>query len=203
MGKKIARKEVVKLGMRYLIASDIHGSLGYVELLLDRFNEEKADMLILLGDILYHGPRNDLPAYYNPTGVAVKLNEYKDKIICVRGNCDAEVDQMMLQFPILCDFGVMEIDGRFFYLTHGHKYSIKNPPAVRKGSVVLSGHTHVPMAKESDGIYYINPGSISLPKGDSYPSYIVLENGKFWFKDLLTGIEYDDFDLPTETKTDL
>lgn len=181
--------------MKYLIASDIHGSLYYTELLLKRLEEEQADILVLLGDILYHGPRNDIPEKYDTKSVAARLNEYKDKIICVRGNCDAEVDQMLLEFPVLCDFGVIERDGRLLYLTHGHKFSIDNPPHVKKGSVVLSGHTHIPLSEEKDGVYFINPGSVSIPKGQSVNSFILFDSGVFSFRDLVSGKEYKTFKI--------
>lgn len=181
--------------MKLLIASDIHGSLFYCDLMLKAFEYEKADKLLLLGDILYHGPRNDLPKDYNPKAVIEKLNSMSDKILCVRGNCDTEVDQMVLQFPVMADYGFLYVDGTEIYATHGHKYGEHNPPACIKNAVLLGGHTHVPKCQEYDGYAYINPGSVSIPKENSPHSYIVLEDNIFTWKDLETKEKYMDFSL--------
>lgn len=165
--------------MKYLIASDIHGSAYYCKELLKAFEEEKADKLILLGDILYHGPRNDLPKDYNPKEVIDLLNNMKEKILCVRGNCDTEVDQMVLNFPILADYGVLCEKGHIIYLTHGHKQI----PALSENDIVIQGHTHIPTYENP-----LNPGSVSIPKENSHQGYMTLENGKFLWKDFKGNI---------------
>lgn len=167
-----------------MIASDIHGSFKCCNDLINMFNEEKCDLLLLLGDILYHGPRNDLPMEYDCKKVSSLLNEYKEKIIAVRGNCDGEVDQMMLDFPILSDLAVLNDNGFTIYATHGHKLTPKAPFPVTSDSVVVFGHTHVPTDKYIDGVRYINPGSVSIPKAGSERGYIILENGTFTWKNL-------------------
>jgi len=168
--------------MKWFIASDIHGSLYYANKMVESFNKENADRLLLLGDILYHGPRNDLPRDYNPKEVITLLNELRDKIICVRGNCDAEVDQMVLNFPIMADYTVIEDSGVFVFATHGHKFCEDNLPTVNF-DVLLCGHTHVPKNTRHEKYTYINPGSVSIPKENSHHGYIIFENGTFTFKD--------------------
>ncbi len=172
-----------------MIASDIHGSAYYCEKLIDCYKTERADRLILLGDILYHGPRNDLPEGYAPKKVIPMLNELKDEIFCVRGNCDTEVDQMVLDFPILADYAVLCERGRLVYMTHGHKFNEGNLPPVQNGDILLHGHTHVPKISEHETYTYLNPGSVSIPKENSYRGYIILENGVFLFKDLDNNIK--------------
>lgn len=170
--------------MKWLIASDIHGSAYWCERMLELFKREKADVLVLLGDILYHGPRNELPRDYNPKKVIAMLNDFANgtpceephRILCVRGNCDAEVDQMVLGFPIMADYGVIELGGRFVYLTHGHVYGEDNPPKLRKGDILIQGHTHIQRCVEKDGIMFLNPGSVSIPKGDGYNGCIVFDD---------------------------
>lgn len=179
--------------MKYLIASDIHGSLYFAKLLKKRFEEEGADRLVLLGDILYHGPRNDIPRDYDTQSVAKLLNGIGKDILCVRGNCDAEVDQAMLSFPVLCDFGIISDGARMIYLTHGHKYNKDNPPPVRCGDIVLLGHTHVPVHEVYNGILFANPGSVSIPKGGSTNSYILYKDGVFTLKKIETGEQIDSF----------
>ena len=174
--------------MRLMIASDIHGSAYYCQEMIERFKEEEADKLLLLGDILYHGPRNDLPKDYNPKKVIELLNPLKDKIIAVRGNCDAEVDQMVLDFPIMADYTMLLVDDIEIYATHGHIYNQDNP--IKSASIILYGHTHVPDNTLKDGIRYLNPGSISIPKNDTLHSYMVYEDHKFIWKDLLNEKEY-------------
>ena len=166
--------------MKLLIASDIHGSAAFCRNLIESIKREEADKVLLLGDILYHGPRNNLPTEYAPKEVATMLNEIKGKLICVRGNCDTEVDQMLLEFPVLSDSAMLFIDGMTIYASHGHH----DFPALEEGNVVVSGHTHVPVDYVKDGIRYINPGSVSIPKEDSWHGYIVLENGMFTWKSL-------------------
>ncbi|MBE6647906.1 MAG: phosphodiesterase [Ruminococcaceae bacterium] len=174
--------------MKIMIASDIHGSFACCKKLFERFNENKCDMMLLLGDILYHGPRNELPMEYDCKKVASLLNSYKEKIISVRGNCDGEVDQMMLEFPILSDTAVINADGVTLYATHGHKLNPKAPFPVPKGNIVVFGHTHIPTDMMLDGIRYINPGSVSIPKNGSERGYSIFENGIFTWKNL-EGIE--------------
>ena len=168
--------------MKWLIASDIHGSAFYCRKLLDRSSLEKADRLLLLGDLLYHGPRNDLPEGYAPKEVLSMLNERKDHILCVRGNCDTEVDQMVLNFPILADYAWIDLGSRLIFATHGHKFSETNPPPLKKGDFLLNGHTHVPACNVHGTYTYINPGSTSIPKGGSVGSYLVLEDRTFTWK---------------------
>ena len=166
--------------MKYLFASDIHGSAYYCRKLTDAYKAEKANRLILLGDLLYHGPRNDLPKNYAPKEVASMLNSLKNEILAIRGNCEAEVDQMMLEFPVLADYAaIMTAAGQTIYLTHGHHYNIDNPLPMKEGDVMIYGHTHVPLDEVKDGIRFLNPGSVSIPKQDSGHGYIVLEDGIF------------------------
>ncbi len=170
--------------MKWLIASDIHGSAYWCERMLELFKREKADVLVLLGDILYHGPRNELPRDYNPKKVIALLNDFANgtpceephRILCVRGNCDAEVDQMVLGFPIMADYGVIELGGRFAYLTHGHIYGEDNPPKLKRGDILIQGHTHIQRCVEKDGIMFLSPGSVSIPKGDGYNGCIVFDD---------------------------
>lgn len=150
--------------MKIMIASDIHGSAYYLEQLLNRYDEENPDKLLLLGDILYHGPRNDLPKGYAPKDVILLLNTHKEEILCVRGNCDTEVDQMVLDFPILADYCILYEKGHMIFATHGHHYNMENPPMLKKGDILLHGHTHVPVSEEFDGRIYLNPGSVPFPK---------------------------------------
>ncbi len=170
--------------MKYFIASDIHGSAYYCEKMLKAYERENADRLLLLGDLLYHGPRNDLPYGYAPKEVIAMLNEHKNEILCVRGNCEAEVDQMVLDFPVLADYAL--IDTGFFtvFATHGHIFSKEKLPPLKRGDVLLHGHTHVPAFEELCGFYYVNPGSVSIPKENSHRGYVVLENGTFVHKTL-------------------
>ena len=171
--------------MKFLIASDIHGSAYYCEQLLQAFEREQAARLLLLGDILYHGPRNDLPRDYAPKKVIPMLNGMADIILCVRGNCDTEVDQMVLTFPILADYAVLQAGERLVYVTHGHQFNTKTPPPLCQGDVLLHGHTHIP-AWEPFGRknLYLNPGSVSIPKNDTTHGYMTLENGVFTWKTL-------------------
>ncbi len=170
--------------MKLLIASDLHGSAKYCRLTLEAFERERADKLVLLGDILYHGPRNNLPEEYSPMQVAEMLGNYKQKIICVRGNCEAEVDQMVLPFPCLSEYALISADGVNIYLSHGHR----EVPPLMEGDVYITGHTHVPLIEKTDCLH-LNPGSVSLPKENSERGYIVYENRTFTFK-TLEGKEY-------------
>ncbi len=166
--------------MKYLIASDIHGSYKYGQIVIDMFNSHNCDRLILLGDILYHGPRNDLPEGHNPKELVKLLNQYADKIICVQGNCDCDVDQMVLNFPIMAPYFFMEVNNRLVCFTHGHVYNSTNLPT--KDIILVHGHTHVQVCKQYEDHIYLNPGSIALPKQDSYHGFMILENGVFrWY----------------------
>lgn len=170
--------------MKWLIASDIHGSAYYCRRLLEAYKKENADRLILLGDILYHGPRNDLPKDYAPKQVIAMLNEIKDELLCVRGNCDTEVDQMVLDFPVLADYAILDLGKRLAYLTHGHIYNESNLPPICDGDIIIHGHTHIPKCVEHEKYIYMNPGSVSIPKENSHHGYMTLEKGKFNWKDL-------------------
>ena len=171
-------------GMKYFIASDIHGSAYYCEKMLEAYRREGATRLVLLGDILYHGPRNDLPREYAPKRVIDLLSDLKDEIFCVRGNCDTEVDQMVLPFPILAEYALIDLDGRTVFVTHGHKHNLAALPPLTSGDVLLHGHTHVPACTTEDGVTYLNPGSVSIPKEGSAHGYILLEGGVFTAKTL-------------------
>ena len=177
--------------MKYFIASDIHGSAYYCEKMLEAYRREGADRLILLGDILYHGPRNDLPRDYAPKRVIELLNAVKDEIFCVRGTCDTEVDQMVLPFPILADYALLDINGSTVFITHGHKHNLSALPPMKRGDVLLHGHTHIPACEEKDGITYLNPGSVSIPKEGSANSYMILEGGVFMNKTLEGEVVFD------------
>ena len=163
--------------MKLVIASDIHGSAFWCKKLLDLVEKEQPDKLVLLGDILYHGPRNDLPRDYAPKQVIPMLSEWKEKILCVRGNCEAEVDQMVLPFPCMADYAVLEGE-KTLYLTHGHLWNPENLPPLAPGSIFLYGHTHVKKDELVNEIRCLNPGSVSIPKDGSH-SCMVYENGDF------------------------
>jgi putative phosphoesterase len=169
--------------MKLLVISDIHGSLYYAKKALEAFLDEKADYIIILGDELYHGPRNPLPKEYNPKETAQLLNGFSDRIIAVRGNCDGEVDEMVLNFPIMATYSNILCDGRRLFLTHGHVYNEDNLPELGCGDVFLYGHTHIPRAERLGNIYIINPGSISMPKENNPNTYGILENNIFTLKD--------------------
>ena len=178
-----------------MIASDIHGSAAYCRRLINAYGVEQPDRFLLLGDLLYHGPRNDLPAGYAPKKVIELLNPLKNDILAVRGNCDTEVDQMVLQFPILADYAYISVDGLRIFATHGHNFNTTKLPPLAKGDILLHGHTHVPVVEEfGEGNYYINPGSLSIPKESSPKSYILYENGRFSFR-TLEGEEYKSFEF--------
>lgn len=168
--------------MKLMIASDIHGSLYYCDKMLKSYREENAQRLVLLGDLLYHGPRNDLPRDYNPKEVIKRLNEVRSELIAIRGNCDAEVDQMVLEFPIMADMSVICLENRIIYASHGHIYSTDNLPPLKSGDIFLQGHTHIPMAKEQAGVILLNPGSVSIPKENNPHSYGIIDNEVFSVK---------------------
>lgn len=166
--------------MKLLIASDIHGDIESAKILIEAFENEKCDKILLLGDILYHGPRNNLPGKYAPKEVIELLNQYKDSVLCVRGNCDTEVDQMVLAFPILADYAILCFDGLTIYATHGHNYNKNTPPPLSNKDILLHGHTHV-ISNEKFGNdnVYLNPGSITLPKENCPRSYMIYEDRIF------------------------
>lgn len=168
--------------MKWMIASDIHGSAYYCKKLIDAYKNEKADRLLLLGDILYHGPRNDLPRDYAPKEVIAMLNPLADEIICVRGNCDGEVDDMVLDFPVLAEYALISeesLGGRMIFATHGHHFNADALPKLKKGDILLHGHTHIPCFEEVGGILVVNPGSVSIPKNGSEHSYMLLCGTEF------------------------
>lgn len=176
--------------MKYLIASDLHGSAHCCRALLAAADREQADRIILLGDLLYHGPRNDYPEEYDTRAVTALLNAVKDKLLCVRGNCDSEVDQMVLNFPVLADYAFLSVDGVNLCATHGHTWGPDNPPPLRPGDYLLCGHIHLPVRRCLGQITYVNPGSLALPKEDTPRSYVTLEHDVFTWHDLDTGAEF-------------
>ena len=171
--------------MKLLIASDLHGSYVAARELDRRVQEEAPDRIVLLGDLLYHGPRNDLPASYAPKKVVPILNSWAERVLAVRGNCDAEVDQMVLDFPCRSDNAIFEADLHLLYLTHGHLLGMtpEDPPRLARGSAFLSGHTHVKILELRDGVLFVNPGSVGIPK-DGRASYAVYEREEFRLKAL-------------------
>lgn len=180
-----------KDAMKWMIASDLHGSAYYCKKMVEAFEREGADRLLMLGDLLYHGPRNDLPRDYAPKEVIPMLNGLKNKLCCVRGNCEAEVDQMVLGFPVMADYCILPAGEKLIYATHGHIYNVKNPPPLVEGDILLHGHTHVPAWTEfGQGNVYLNPGSLSIPKENSPHSYMIFEDGVFCWKDVDTGEIY-------------
>lgn len=169
--------------MKIMFASDIHGSAYYGKKMMEAFHTSGAERLVLLGDILYHGPRNDLPRDYAPKEVIAMLNQEKNKLYAVRGNCDTEVDQMVLEFPVLADYALLSFDGTTFYATHGHVYHQDHLPPVQDGDILIHGHTHLLKAEwvevpQIGRIGVINPGSVSIPKGGNPPTYGIWEDGK-------------------------
>ena len=182
--------------MKWMIASDLHGSAYFCRKMLEAFEREGADRLFLLGDLLYHGPRNDLPREYAPKEVIPLLNGKKEKLLCVRGNCDAEVDQMVLEFPVLADYAVLPVGQRLIYATHGHIYHVKNLPPLAPGDVLLHGHTHVPAWTEfGQGNLYLNPGSVSIPKENNPHSYMTLEGNTMQWKELESSAVFHELTL--------
>lgn len=181
---------------KIVFASDIHGSAFWCEKLLEFCRRQNPDKIVLLGDLLYHGPRNPLPDGHNPQGVAQMLSSIKEKLVCVRGNCDAEVDQMVLPFPIMADYALMQAGNRTLYLTHGHLFSHENVPPVERGTVLFNGHFHVPCHKQLDcGVLYVNCGSVALPKENSAHSCMLLDGDKLVWIDLATGKSFDEIKL--------
>lgn len=176
--------------MKLLIASDIHGSARYCRALMERIAAEGPDRVILLGDLLYHGPRNDLPEEYAPKQVIKMLNSLETPLLCVRGNCEAEVDQMVLHFPVLAENALLLLGNRLVYATHGHHDCESAPPQLERGGVLLCGHTHIPAWTAHEDFWYLNPGSVSIPKNGSRHSYMMWQDGVFRWKDVVTGEEY-------------
>lgn len=168
--------------MKLLVVSDIHGSYYYARKIEEIYNEEQPDKLILLGDLYYHGPRNPLPRAYSPMDVAQILNGLKENIQCVRGNCDAEVDEMISDFKFEENIQ-MNLDGKRYFFTHGHKYNIDNMPA--DVDVLVYGHFHTGFIKEKNGVTCINPGSVSLPKDGTKNSYLIINDGEYEIKEIL------------------
>ena len=170
--------------MKLLIASDIHGDINNARKIINIFNEEKCDKLVLLGDLLYFGPRNYLTDGYDPKAVITLLNENKNNILAVRGNCDAEVDQMVLDFPIMADYCYLVLDGLTVFATHGHNFNTSSPPPLRQGEILLHGHTHVLKCEMfGNRNYYLNPGSCTYPKEGNPQSYMIYENRCFTVRD--------------------
>lgn len=176
--------------MKWLIASDIHGSAYYCEKLIHAFEYEKADKLLLLGDVLYHGPRNDLPKEYNPKKVIELLNGLSQKVLCVRGNCDSEVDQMVLNFPLMAEYIALDLGNSTIFATHGHIFSEQKMLPCAQNSILLCGHTHIPACTKHENFTYLNPGSISLPKENSPHSYMTLCENTFIWKKLDDNSEF-------------
>ena len=177
--------------MKWMIASDIHGSALFCRKMLERYREEKAERLLLLGDLLYHGPRNDLPEGYAPKEVISLLNENASELVCVRGNCEAEVDQMVLNFPVMAEYALLPLGRNLIYMTHGHHMNELTPPPLKRGDILLCGHTHIPARKEHASFIYLNPGSVSIPKGGSCRSYMIFDGETFLWKQLDDGKVYD------------
>lgn len=185
--------------MKYMFASDIHGSAYYCRKLLEKYRESGADRLILLGDLLYHGPRNDLPKEYAPKEVIAMLNEYKNEIYTVRGNCEAEVDQMVLEFPVLADYAVLVLNGLTFFATHGHVYNQDHLPPLKAGDILIHGHTHLLKAERFGDYVILNPGSTSIPKGGNPATYALLEDRVFTIYDF-EGNVIKEITLGTEAR---
>ena len=183
--------------MKWMIASDIHGSALFCEQMLDAYKRERADRLLLLGDILYHGPRNDLPEGYAPKQVIEMLNPLGQDILCVRGNCDTEVDQMVLSFPILADYALMSLGRKLMFVTHGHIYNSAHLSPLHPGDILLHGHTHVPACEECSSHIYLNPGSVSIPKENTPRSYMTLDDCLFRWK-TLEGETYREYSAGVE-----
>lgn len=170
--------------MKLLVISDIHGSLFYLQKTIEIFEKNSYDKILILGDELYHGPRNPLPKNYSPKEVAELLNRYKNKIIAVRGNCDSEVDQMVLEYPIMSDYNLIFWNNKKIFMTHGHTYNINNPLPMEEGDILIYGHFHIPMINIENNRIFLNPGSISLPKENSENSFGVFEDNYFYIKNL-------------------
>jgi uncharacterized protein len=169
--------------LKLFFISDIHGSAEWLERAVNKYEDEKADQIICLGDLLYHGPRNPLPDGYDPKRVADMLNTYKHKIVSVRGNCDAEVDQMLIEFPIMAEYAILYYEGKRIFVTHGHHFNMENLPPLGTDDMFMQGHTHLPVAETRAGLTLLNPGSIALPKGGFPHSYAVMEGKEYRIMD--------------------
>jgi putative phosphoesterase len=180
--------------MKLLIASDIHGSAKYCRELIGAFTREGADRLLLLGDVLYHGPRNALPEGYAPMETAAQLNAMRGRVFSVRGNCDADIDSVVLSFPTSADHAYLPAGNRLIFATHGHIYDKQNPPPLSSGDVLLCGHTHVPACEDMGGFIYMNPGSVSIPKEGSERGYMLFDGARFIWK-TLDGREIMEYSL--------
>ena len=177
--------------MKLMFASDLHGSLFFCSKLMEAYRKENPDKLILLGDLLYHGPGNGLTKDYDTLKVTEMLNSVKDSLICTRGNCDADVDQLVLEFPIMSDYSTIYLDGRMLFLTHGHIYNENNLPYLSSGDIIIHGHTHVPKIESiGNGIIYMNPGSVSAPRQNSRNTFMIYENHEFKIKDFDDNVIY-------------
>ena len=183
--------------MKWLIASDLHGSAYYCRKLLEAFEREQADRLLFLGDILYHGPRNDLPEGYAPKEVFAMLNEHARDMLCVRGNCDADIDQAVLAFPVMADYALIPIGRRMIFVTHGHLFNTEKLPPLHDGDILLHGHTHVSVCEDRGTFVYMNPGSLSLPKDGTPHGYMTLEDGTFLWK-TVDGEVYRTYRVPAD-----
>lgn len=170
--------------MKLMIASDIHGSALYCGQLLEAFQRERAEKLLLLGDLLYHGARNDLPAGYDTKKTTALLNAVKEQLLCVRGNCESEVDQMVLEFPVLGQYTLLFWEGHTILAVHGHDWGPDRLPPMAAGTLLLSGHTHVPAFRREGNCILANPGSVSIPKGGSGRGYLTLESDTLIWKTL-------------------
>lgn len=170
--------------MKIAFMSDVHGVPSALATALSAADSLGFDRLVLLGDLLYHGPRNGVPNFYDPVEVAKMLNVRKDRIVAVRGNCDAEVDQMVLEFPILADYALLDLDGTTAFVTHGHLFNSGCLPPHKPGDLLIHGHTHVLTVQQAGSMTYINPGSAALPKEGNPRSYMVYDKGVFEIKTL-------------------
>jgi putative phosphoesterase len=182
--------------MKFLVISDIHGAMDAFNLAETAFKNENADYFVCCGDYLYHGPRNMLPIGYDPADLAPVLNRHKDKILAVRGNCDSEVDQMLLDFPMMSNYLIFFSNGRRFFVTHGHLYTDDTLPPLSPGDVVISGHTHVPVLEQRNNLIFLNPGSTTIPKSQSKPGYAIIDDNSIALKNLLDGTEIKRLELP-------
>ncbi len=168
--------------MKIMVASDIHGSAYYCEKLVEAYKYSGTERLLLLGDILYHGPHNDLPVDYDPKKVIKMLNRISKEIICIKGNCDSEVDDSVLDFNIMADYAILFENRRMIFATHGHEYNEKKLPTLKEGDIFLYGHTHVPVCTSLGRINIMNPGSVSIPREDSWHGYMTIDNGLYkWY----------------------
>lgn len=170
--------------MKIIFFSDLHGSEYYTKKAINLYQKEEGNTMVLLGDLLYHGPRNPLPEEYNPKGVIELLNSYKKEIIAVRGNCDSEVDQMVLEFPMMADYIYIINEQLKIFATHGHLWNAEKKPLLNKKDILIHGHTHIPVAELNEDIFVLNPGSMSLPKNNFPPTYGILNKNKFAIKNL-------------------